>query len=61
SVYSFVFVGVAPIGSLYAGGLASKLGANMAFTISGIIGLIGTIIIGYIILNKTRKNHSRIN
>lgn len=58
SVYSFVFVGVAPIGSLYAGGLASKLGANMAFTISGIIGLIGTLLIGYILLKKRKRSNS---
>lgn len=61
SVYSFVFVGVAPIGSLYAGGLASKFGSNIAFTISGIIGLIGTVVVGFIIFRKSRNNQLKLN
>lgn len=61
SFYSFVYIGVAPIGSLYAGGLASKLGSNMAFTISGIIGLIGTIVVGSIIFRKSKKNQLQLN
>lgn len=57
SVYSFVFVGVAPIGSLYAGTLASKLGANLTFGVSGLIGLVGTLVISYILLKKEKKNN----
>ena len=57
SVYSFVFVGVVPIGSLYAGSLSGKLGANLTFGISGLIGLIGTLIIGYILHKKRKLTH----
>ena len=45
SVFSFVFVGVAPIGSLYAGALANRFGSNVAFGISGLIGFVTTIFI----------------
>lgn len=41
SVYSLVFGGLTPIGSLYAGTIAKYLGANNAFIISGLIGLVG--------------------
>jgi MFS family permease len=44
-VFSFVFVGVAPIGSLYTGIIANKFGSNFTFGISGIIALITTIVI----------------
>ncbi|WP_172856630.1 MFS transporter [Thermoanaerobacterium sp. RBIITD] len=40
SVYSLVFGGVTPIGALYAGGLAEKFGAHIAFIISGVIGAV---------------------
>ncbi|WP_434655085.1 MFS transporter [Thermoanaerobacterium thermosaccharolyticum] len=40
SVYSLVFGGVTPIGALYAGSLAEKLGAHITFIISGIIGIL---------------------
>ena len=45
SVFSFVFVGVAPIGSLYAGAIASNFGSNIAFGISGFIAFLTTIFI----------------
>lgn len=45
SVYSFVFGGLAPIGSLYAGATAKYLGSQYTFIISGIIGLIGFILV----------------
>lgn len=39
SVYSFVFGGLVPIGSLYAGTFSKLLGAHNTFKISGIIGI----------------------
>lgn len=41
SVYSLVFGGLTPIGSLYSGTLAKYLGPQNAFIVSGIIGLLG--------------------
>lgn len=45
SVYSLVFGGLTPIGSLYAGTLAKYFGANNVFIISGIIGFMGFLIL----------------
>lgn len=50
SVYSLVFGGLTPIGSLYAGTLAKYFGANNVFIISGIIGFMG-----FLILFRRRK------
>ncbi|MCX7903867.1 MAG: MFS transporter [Caloramator sp.] len=41
SVYSLVFGGLTPIGSLYSGTLAKYIGPQNAFIVSGIIGLLG--------------------
>lgn len=40
SVYSLVFGGVTPIGSLFAGGVSQALGAGSTFIISGAIGVL---------------------
>jgi MFS family permease len=53
SVYSFVFGGLAPVGSLYAGTAAKYLGSQYAFIISGIIGF-GA----FLLLLKKRKELS---
>ncbi|MCX7950531.1 MAG: MFS transporter [Clostridiales bacterium] len=45
SVYSLVFGGLTPIGSLYAGTLAKYFGANNVFIISGVIGFLGFLIL----------------
>lgn len=45
SVYSLVFGGLTPIGSLYAGTLAKYMGANNVFIISGVIGFLGFLIL----------------
>lgn len=45
SVYSLVFGGLTPVGSIYAGTLAKYLGANNVFIISGVIGFIGFLIL----------------
>lgn len=51
SVYTLVFVGVAPLGSMYSGTISEHFGAGMTFVISGIIGLV-TCTIMYIIGRK---------
>lgn len=53
SVYSFVFGGLAPVGSLYAGITAKYLGSQYTFIISGLIGLVA-----FFILLKKRKELS---
>lgn len=45
SIYSLVFVGSAPIGSLFSGYISDRLGADKAFIINGVITLILLIII----------------
>nr|WP_242826178.1 MFS transporter [Caloramator sp. ALD01] len=45
SVYSLVFGGLTPLGSIYAGTLAKYFGANNVFIISGIMGFIGFFIL----------------
>jgi MFS family permease len=45
SIYSFVFGGLTPLGSLYAGAVSEGLGADYAFLISGIIVLLATALI----------------
>jgi MFS family permease len=51
SVYSLVFGGVTPIGSLYAGSLAQRFGSHITFITSGII---ATVYSAYVLL-KFRK------
>lgn len=51
SVYSFVFSGLTPVGSLYAGTAAKYLGSQYAFIISGIIGLLAF----FLLLKKRRE------
>lgn len=48
SVYTLVFVGTTPIGNLFIGGLASALGASIAFLVGGALSLIAAII-GWVI------------
>jgi predicted MFS family arabinose efflux permease len=44
SVYFFVFVGITPLGAMYAGALSNLYGARITYLISGLIGLIGCIL-----------------
>ncbi|MEG6567578.1 MFS transporter [Thermoanaerobacterium saccharolyticum] len=55
SVYSLVFGGVTPIGAIYAGSLAEKVGAHMTFVISGLIGIAYIL---YVVLFKYKKSFS---
>lgn len=45
SVYSLIFGGLTPIGSLYAGGASKLIGIKWAFILSGGIGAIGFLIL----------------
>lgn len=45
SVYSLIFGGFTPIGSLYAGAVSKYLGSQNAFLVSGIMGFTGFILI----------------
>jgi len=44
SLYTMAFMGMAPIGSLLAGALASKLGAPDAVILGGLLCLLTTLI-----------------
>jgi MFS family permease len=52
SVYSLVFGGVTPIGSLYAGTLSQKFGPHITFIVSGIIALSYTL---YVLVFQYKK------
>lgn len=56
SVYSLVFGGVIPIGSMYSGNVAEFLGAPVCMAISGAVGILASLVIAGTI---TRKRHSR--
>lgn len=53
SVFSLVFGGVVPIGSLYAGKLTEIVGATNCMIVSGTIGIIGTTFVIY----RLYRNH----
>jgi MFS family permease len=53
SFYVFVFIGLSPIGSIYAGVLSSILGGRASYLISGIIALIATLII-WLLINQMK-------
>lgn len=52
SVYSLVFGGVIPIGSMYSGNVAESLGAPVCMAISGAIGILASLGIGFLMLGK---------
>ena len=58
SVYSLVFGGLTPIGSLYAGKLTEIAGAPGCMIISGTIGILGTFFILYRLKTKQVRNGS---
>jgi len=47
SVYSMMFMGMAPIGSLLAGAVAQRLSAPMAVAAGGVISIIGAVVFGW--------------
>jgi predicted MFS family arabinose efflux permease len=53
SVYALVFAGSTPVGNLFAGTAADRLGASWAFTLSGII-LLGFMTIFAIVFNRKK-------
>lgn len=55
SVFSLVFGGVTPIGSLYAGKLTEIAGAPNCMIISGTIGILGTLFILYSLYRRYQR------
>jgi len=47
SVYSMMFMGMAPVGSLLAGALAQRLGAPATVAAGGVISIIGAAIFAW--------------
>lgn len=47
SLFSMVFLGFAPLGNLFAGALAQRIGAPQVVLISGLICLFGAAVLGY--------------
>lgn len=54
SIYFFVFVGITPLGAMYAGALSKIYGARLTYMLSGFIGLIGCFITLFWIRCKNR-------
>ncbi|WP_009610365.1 MFS transporter [Caldanaerobacter subterraneus] len=52
SVYSLVFGGVTPIGSMYAGTLSQRFGPHITFIVSGVIAMAYS----FYVLSRYRKN-----
>lgn len=59
SVYSLVFGGVTPIGSLYAGALIDGVGTNACLWISGIIGVITSLVIGGLVVRRRYQRQTQ--
>jgi MFS family permease len=52
AVYATMFMGVQPIGSLIAGGVAKKIGAPYTLTIFGLLVLVGGLIFVFRVVMK---------
>lgn len=61
SVYSLVFGGVIPIGSLYAGQLTQVIGAPASMTVSGAIGIAAVVFAGVMIFSGRTRKEKRTN
>lgn len=59
SLYTMAFMGMAPFGSLFAGGLANRLGAPNTLLIGGVSCILGAIVFAskYSIINKAVNQH----
>lgn len=60
SVYSMVFAGVTPVGSLFAGWLAGRFGPRIAFACGGCIGIVAAGIAIYQIINFRKMAPAQI-
>jgi MFS family permease len=57
AIYFFVFVGITPLGAMYAGALSKTYGARITYLVSGLIGLIGCMITWLLMSQKSRKSN----
>jgi predicted MFS family arabinose efflux permease len=57
SVYAFVFAGSTPLGNVVTGSLAGRFGADYAFVFSGLLSLVGCLVILMLYRNKSRKRN----
>jgi MFS family permease len=57
AIYFFVFVGITPIGAMYAGALSKIYGARFTYLLSGLIGLLGCLITLLWIQIKNRREN----
>lgn len=55
SIYFFVFVGITPLGAMYAGILCQRFDARITYMISGIIGLIGCFITWFWLQKRKKR------
>jgi MFS family permease len=56
AVYATMFMGVQPIGSLLAGGVAKKIGAPDTLTIFGVLVFVGSVLFIYRVVLTVRRN-----
>jgi len=57
AIYFFVFVGITPIGAMFAGALSKIYGARFTYLLSGLIGLLGCLITFAWIRFQNRRIH----
>jgi len=55
AVYATMFMGVQPIGSLIAGGIAKRIGAPETLTIFGCIVLVASLVFAYLVVVRMPK------
>jgi MFS family permease len=55
AVYATMFMGVQPIGSLIAGGIAKRIGAPATLTIFGCIVFVASLVFGYLVIVRMRE------
>ncbi len=60
SVYSMMFMGIAPLGALLAGSLASYIGAPNTVALGGFICILGSIVFGWHLPSLTKEGQKMI-
>jgi len=60
SVYSMMFMGMAPFGALFAGMVAHKLGAPLTLTLGGLVCLVGSATFGVYLPGLNSETHQLI-
>jgi len=58
AVYATMFMGVQPIGSLIAGGVAKRIGAQDTLTVFGVLVLVGSVVFLFRVVMRLKPSQS---